>query len=153
MPACAYSVDDTDRLDVALAQTLRKLDTASAGALWLRRLGPSKYDIDGRRVTINLRTDGTTLGVTEDDIPHAERRPLLEYLEQAAAVAISVAASRRRKGVTTDDGRRTASVLAADEDNERLNSMLVACSRAGVVKPPEGAHVKQTHLSCELTTV
>merc|ERR1712072_429400 len=95
VPAFKYKADNSDMVDMAMSWTLCKLDASSSSSLWLRRLAQSKYEIDGRRVSVNWRNQRRTdLLVREDDVPMAEQVPLLDYLRQAASVARSLAAPR-----------------------------------------------------------
>merc|ERR1712216_783605 len=92
LPAFKYKADNSDMMDMAMSWALCKLDATSSASLWLRRLAPSKYEIDGRHVTVSWRNQKhTDLLASEDDVPKAAKMPLLDYLRQAACVASSLA--------------------------------------------------------------
>merc|ERR1719359_1886513 len=126
--------------DMAMSWTLCKLDAASSSSLWLRRLAPSKYEIDGRRVSVTWRNQKRTdLLAFEDDVPTAEKVPLLDYLQQAASVARSLAAPQvsppAHKRVTYEDNEDNDAFAPrgySDVDSERVRSMMLACREAGV---------------------
>lgn len=133
MPSSAskYRADDSDRIDVTLAEALRRLDSASAEALLLCRLTQGKYEIDGRRVTLDW--DGpTSLSVYEDDVPDCLRIPLLEYLQQAATVARVLADARAAppRGPSFLEPESTSSLnMASDSDDpssKRIRCMIHA---------------------------
>merc|ERR1711998_66623 len=90
-----YKADNSDMMDMAMSWTLCKLDAASSSALWLRRLAPGRYEIDGRKVLVNWRNQKRTeLVACKEDVPSSETVPLLDYLRQAASVASALSASQ-----------------------------------------------------------
>jgi len=147
-------------MDVALACALWKLDPSSLAAIWLRRLVPSKYEIDGRRVTISWKDyDRGELFVCEDNVYGGELVPLLDYLRQAAGISMSLAPKdstgdvQRGVVVTECEARATAEAVvwaqpvviseAGNYDNtaeEKLDSM----ERAVLEESVDGSPLKES---------
>merc|ERR1719424_977655 len=120
-------------MDMAMSWTLCRLDATASASLWLRRLAPSRYEIDGRRVTVTWRNQKRTdLVACEEDVPNADAMPLLDYLRQAAGVASSLGSTKApgaKKGMDAED---LAPRGFSDVDSERIRSMMLACRQAGV---------------------
>lgn len=139
VPASKYQADTSDLMDVAFSRTLWGLDAYSLAALWLRRLSRSKYEIDGRRVTVVCQNnEWDKLIVCEDDVPRAEWTPLLDYFLQAAGVSMSLAASSgqnpasdvQRGVVIQESDSMIDNVMSEDESVSKIASMKLACSEA-----------------------
>jgi len=114
-------------MDMAMSWALCKLDAASASALWLRRLAPGRYEVDNRRLTVSWRSPKRAdLVVSEDDVPTDEKIPLLDYLRQAARVALFLA----HPPATSNDA--VAASASFDGGDERVQCMLLACREAGM---------------------
>jgi hypothetical protein len=128
-----------------LASNLASLDRAASSKLMLRRRGPGKYEIDGRRVTIRWTQQGkfTGLAVCEDEVTDstAAEMPLSAYLSQAAHVAASLSGQRadmpkiaripKEQRLTFANASTTETSAALDQEgNERCESMRIACEQA-----------------------
>merc|ERR1711975_28437 len=126
VPAFKYKADNSDMVDMAMSWALCKLDAASSASLWLRRLAPTKYEIDGRRVTVCWQTPKRrTLVACEDDVPDGEVVPLLDYLQQAASVATDlrpVPMTPGRKRLTFRDNDEPSGF--SEVGSERIRCML-----------------------------
>merc|ERR1719387_2415485 len=138
IPASSFLADSSDPIDMILASNLASLDRAASSKLMLRRRGPGKYEIDGRKVTIRWTQQGkfTGLAVCEDEVTDstAAEMPLSAYLSQAAHVAASLSGQRadmpkiaripkeRRLTFANASGTETSAALD-QEGNERCESM------------------------------
>lgn len=88
VPAAKYRADKADVMDMAMSNHLCSLDAASLAALWLRRVSPGKYEVDGRRITLQWRSARSSdVIVHEEGISAEAHMPLGDYLTQAANVA------------------------------------------------------------------
>merc|ERR1712110_1412449 len=90
--ACHYSGDPSDPMDMMLTRCLFSLDKPTAARLLVRRLGPGRYEIDGRQVSMRWsgKFDSSSLFVREDQVGDSSELPVLAYLAQAAHVAASM---------------------------------------------------------------
>merc|ERR1719424_2188445 len=90
VPATKYKADKADMMDMAMSWTLCDLDAEKKASLWIRRLAPGKYEIDGRQVTLRWRSARSSdIVVREDHVPvDADPMPLAlgDYLRQVASV-------------------------------------------------------------------
>jgi len=151
VPAYKYKADKSDMIDMAMSWALCKLDATSSASLWLRRLERGRYEIDGRRVTVDWRNQKRTdLLAREDDVQEAAQMALVDYLRQAAGVASSLATPQipalsgrnRSQSQSTFVVTQEFTVAAAweessyvdEEGDPRIASMKLACKQAGAVR-------------------
>lgn len=88
VPASKFRADKADMMDMVMSWNLIALDAASLSALWIRRLDIGRYEVDGRRITLQwCSPKSTDIIVREDDVPGQRAVPLADYLRQAAATA------------------------------------------------------------------
>lgn len=127
-----------------LAAGLQAMDRYISSKLIIRRLGPGKYDIDDRRVTIHWTDQGQPAGlvVCEDEVAdsNANAMPLQAYLSQAANVAASLSGQRadmpkiaripKEQRLTFADASATETAQIETMGNERCESMRIACEQA-----------------------
>lgn len=158
--ASMYVPDKSDPMDVKLSAGLRFLDPVAASKLVLRRLAPGKYEMDGRRVTLQWAAGGQ-LSVLEDDVLDSKgsEMQLQAYLHQAANVAASLSGQRadmpriglvpKEKRLTFGDdaaGKHEGNVKVADIDkvgNERCDSMRLAVEQARLREEAAEAYARR----------
>lgn len=155
VPASKYIPDNTDAVDMALSVALWRLDAESVATLWLRRVSPSVYEVDRRRVSVSWRDqDQTELLVLEDEVPTSEPMPMLDYLRQVASITMSLAATKKvavtpeRSNSTLTPGFQSSGDPAAvvadcgangdspEGTDDKITSMMLACEEAGVPEFP-----------------
>lgn len=135
-----YKSDNSDLMDKAMALYLSALSMEAASALALRRVGPAKYEIDGRLVTLRWQ-DSTCheLLVCEDEVSDKESHetPLPTYLAQAANVATTSRRPHMGLGLSHQQCLTFVDVDMGDaaweemlDEEVRRNSMRVACAQA-----------------------
>jgi len=121
-------------MDMAVASTLCQLPRASAQALYVTRLSAGKYMIDGRPVSVDWLKRGpvASLVAFEDDVPGTQVTPLLQYLQQASAVASSVGGAHIRGSRIRDNTSTGVQLKDADDPMVcRVGLMMQACLEAG----------------------
>ncbi|CAE7233675.1 unnamed protein product [Symbiodinium natans] len=157
VPAAAYIVDLADPVDQLLGNALRMLDAAASSKLVLRRLGPGRYEIDGRRVTLRWEQGGAGLVVIEDEVLDARgsAMPLVAYLKSAGNVAASLSGQRadmpkiarvpKSQRLTFDDDAPAEQNLASQIEklgSERCESMRLAVEQARLREEAAEAYEK-----------
>lgn len=127
VPACDYKANPSDPVDVAVARHLQALCPEATMAFSLRRLAPSRYEIDGRVVSLHWSAS-SELYVLEDALNVAEDKgdpgtPLALYLSDMASIAM-----RLRQPFKP----RTLTFVGQDNihGEDRFTSMQLACRQA-----------------------
>jgi len=131
-PACEYKVDPSDVVDVELYRCLLALEQEAQLALVLRRLAPSRYEIDGRLVTMSWggeRGDELFAHEEQSSGQSAVDPPLPAYVEQVASIAARVRRPLAPRTLTFVDQENTVP-LAKASANDRWESMEIACEQA-----------------------
>jgi len=91
MPVCQaanYEAFPEDSLDVMVQDVARRLPQNGARALLLRRLSRGEYEVDGARVSINIRGSEAYVYPTNDD-GNGKPETLSSYLLRAADSALA----------------------------------------------------------------
>lgn len=129
VPACDYKIQDpSDPIDQQMARELQSLEPEATSAFTLRRLAPSRYEIDSRVVSLHWG-DNSDLFVHEDALKlTAEEEgggdtPLALYLSDMASIAMRVRRPLKQ---------RTLTFVGQDNvvGEDRFASMQIACKQA-----------------------
>lgn len=88
--AYVYKPDEADPIDVAVARALRTLIPEASKLLALLRLGPGKYEIEARIVSVYWAASGLLVHETGTAGPNIDDMPLQAYINLAASVALDL---------------------------------------------------------------
>eukprot|EP00929_Paragymnodinium_shiwhaense_P051835 TRINITY_DN26021_c0_g1_i1.p1 TRINITY_DN26021_c0_g1~~TRINITY_DN26021_c0_g1_i1.p1 ORF type:complete len:286 (+),score=52.07 TRINITY_DN26021_c0_g1_i1:107-964(+) len=135
-PACDYSVDANDAVDVELVRHLNMLDAEGSAALLLRRLSPGVYQIDDRLVRVCRSGPGSKdfYVVEEGVLGGGAPLPLEAYIRQSASIAVQLQPQDQRRNITFGNrGVEIAQVNQAESHGaERFEWMQVAVNQAKI---------------------
>lgn len=138
----SYTCDPSDSMDRMVMETIVSLGCDVASRLRIRRVESSKYEVDGRRISVRWNSSVSQLVACEDEVGSdvaGRGTTLVSYLRQAADVAASLGG--RQPGApliarVPQDMRLTFSSSGPGTDSldseqlHRKESMRLACEEA-----------------------